>query len=292
MDTGPLIVIVGETASGKSALAMRLARKFNGEIISADSWQVYKGFDIGTAKPSKAERSEIPHHLLDIADPAQGFNAAEFKKLAKKSIEQIHSQNKLPIVVGGTGLYVDSLIYNYSFLSAGTERERARLNKLTIQDLLKELKARKISLEGIDTRNKRRLVRLLEVDGQRPAKAPLRTNTLIIGLQTNRDKLKQLVTKRVDTMLKTGLEEEVGVLANQYGWDVEPMKGIGYRDWKDYFAGIQSLEQTRERIINSSMGLAKKQRTWFKRNNSIHWTQHQAKAVELVTTFLNKLDVQ
>ncbi len=289
MDTGPLVVVVGETASGKSALAMEMAQKFNGEIISADSWQVYKGFNIGTAKPSQDEQAKIPHNLIDIADPAKGFSAAEFKKLASKAINDIQKARKLPIVVGGTGLYVDSLIYDYGFLPAGSSKERTRLNNLSIAELISELEARKISIEGIDIRNKRRLVRLLEVGGKRPAKASLRPNTLIIGTQTSREELKERVTSRVDAMLKASLKAEVKTLAKQYGWNVEPMKGIGYREWKSYFEGTQSMQQTRERIINSTMRLAKKQRTWFKRNNSIHWVKSPQESVDLVTTFLNKI---
>lgn len=287
-DDSPLVVIVGETASGKSALAMELARQFNGEIINADSWSVYRGFDIGTAKPSIGDRARIPHHLIDVADPRIGFSAAEYKRLALAAIVDITSRGRLPILVGGTGLYIDSVIFDYSFLPPAAPEVRMAYNKLTIGELLRKAAEAGIDTSGIDIRNKRRIIRLLETDGALATRNELRHNTLIIGLQIPRDTLRMRVTKRVDAMLATGLEQEVVRLGAKYGWGVEPMKGIGYREFHDYFNGVQTIEQTRDRIINATMNLAKRQRTWFKRNNGIQWTSKQADAVDLITTFLNK----
>lgn len=283
----PLVIIVGETGSGKSSLAIELAKKFNGEIVSADAWAVYKGFNIGTAKPSEEEQRQVPHHLIDVAEPSDGFSAAEFKRLAGKVIEGISACGKLPILVGGTGLYIDSVIYDYGFLPAGPEARRKELDGLSIEALVAIIEAEAIDAEGIDLRNKRRLVRLIESGGVRPAKSELRADTLIIGLETDRNELEDRLTKRVDSMLKNGLETEVKTLSQQYDWQTEPMKGIGYREWQMYFDGQQSLEQTRQRIISSSMQLAKKQRTWFKRNKSIHWIQTPEQAITLVNKFLN-----
>lgn len=283
-----LVVIIGETASGKSALAMELAQQFNGEIISADSWTVYSGFDIGTAKPSKSERASIPHHLLDIADPKTGFSAAEFKRLADQTIDDIQARGKLPILVGGTGLYIDSVIYDYGFLPAGTSWQRQELNSYSIDELLAEIKKRNIDLTGIDIRNKRRLVRLIEVDGQRPTKSKLRKKTLILGLHIPKDQLEQKVAERTDKMLQAGLEKEVKDLIKIYGWKVEPIKGIGYREWQGFFEGKKSLQEVRTEIIRNSLQLAKKQRTWFKRNNSIQWLQKPNEAKALVQKFLSK----
>ena len=284
----PLIVILGETASGKSGLATELARNFNGELISADSWAVYREFNIGTAKPNEVEQAETTHHLIDIADPKIGFSAAEFKRQASNAIEAIFKKGKNPILVGGTGLYIDSLLFNYNFLPAGPSSQRKRLNGLSIQELLQEVDSKDISLVGIDSRNKRRLIRLIEVNGQRPSHQDLRSNTLIIGLKISRAQLEIQITKRVDEMLGKGLEQEVIDLAKKYGWQAEPMKGIGYREWKAYFDGGQNLEQTRQQIITNTLQLAKKQRTWFKRNNSIHWVDSQTAAIDLVKEFLNK----
>ena len=284
----PLIVIVGETASGKSALALEVAKRFNGEIIGADSWTVYCEFDVGTAKPSAEELQAIPHHLYDIVNASDGFNAALFKKLANEAIIEIQSRGKLPILTGGTGLYIDSIIFDFEFLPLGTDMERIRRNAMTIGDLLAEAKARAVNLDHIDIRNKRRIIRALETNGQLPRSSELRKNTVVIGIQTERDQLRHRVTNRVDKMIELGLEKEVSELAKKYDWDVEPMKGIGYREWHDYFLDTQTLEQTRERIISSTMKLAKRQRTWFKRNNSIHWVTNIDETVDIITTILNK----
>ncbi len=286
-DKPALIVIVGETASGKSALAMQIADKFNGEIIAADSWTVYTDFDIGTAKPSTVERARIQHHLLDVANPHQGFSAAEYKRLALVAIEDIASRGRLPILVGGTGLYVDSVIFDYSFLPPSAPEKRAELNDLSIDELLAQIEAEGHDTTGIDIRNKRRLIRLIETDGARPSRNKLRPNTLVIGLEVPRDQLRKRIERRVDAMLSAGLEAEVKSLAEKYGWNVEPMKGIGYREFQTYFDGEQTLEKPRERIISASMNLAKRQRTWFKRNHYIQRISQPADAIKLVKTFLN-----
>ncbi len=286
-DNDPLIVITGETASGKSDLAMKIAEKFNGEIIAADSWTVYKDFDIGTAKPTPEERSQIPHHLLDIVDPHAGFSAAEYKRMAVAGAEEISRKGNLPILVGGTGLYVDSIIFDYGFLPPASPEIRAELNALSIDELLKRLDELEIDLTGIDLRNKRRLIRLIETNGVRPSRGELRKSTLVLGLEIAREELRSRVEKRVDRMLADGLEDEVKNLAEKYGWEVEPMKGIGYREFRDYFQGDQTLEQTHDRIVSATMNLAKRQRTWFKRNPHIHKINGYDGAEKLITTFLN-----
>jgi len=288
---GALLVVVGETASGKSALALELAKKFDGELICADSWTVYKDFNIGTAKPSNLERAQIPHHLLDVADPRGGFSAVVFQQLAQTAIDAIHRRGKLPIMVGGTGLYIDSVLYHYGFLAPPPAELREKLNGMSLPEVLELAKERGLNTSGIDVRNKRRVIRLIENDGQLPTKKELRPNTLLIGINTPRETLKERVTQRVDHMLTQDLKFEVEKLANKYGWEAEPMKGIGYREWREYFEGSLNVEEVRQRIIKSTMDLAKRQRTWFKRNNSIHWFSTPVNMQEvdaLVTTFLNK----
>lgn len=283
-----LIAVVGETASGKSALALELAKRFDGELICADSWTVYKDFNIGTAKPSTLERAAVPHHLLDIADAHGAFNAVLFQQLAETTIRAIQARGKLPILVGGTGLYVDSVLFRYQFPTAPLSDLREKLNAQPLEDLLILAKANGLSIEGVDIHNKRRVVRLIENDGQLPARQPLRPHTLVLGLRVPREELRTRVTERIDGMLALGLEFEVQHLADTYGWDAEPMKGIGYREWHDYFLGTQNIDQTRAQIITATMQLAKRQRTWFKRNSSIQWLDDRSNAVEIVTTFLNK----
>jgi tRNA dimethylallyltransferase len=286
----PLLVIVGETASGKTELSLKLAHRFGGEIICADSWTVRKHVDIGTAKPTPEERAEIPHHLVDVVEPCEDFTAAVFKRLANDAIADIAGRGRLPIMVGGTGLYVDGVIYDYDFLPAGDRSEREELNKLSIAKLLERIEYSKIELGDVDTRNKRRLIRLIETKGRRPGRAPLRDNTLMIGLRTPREEIERRIVKRLDDMLASGLEDEVRGLADRYGWDCEALKGIGYAQWQGYFSGGQSLPETRVKIIKATFEYAKRQRTWFKRNKSIHWFDNpvdMAKVVDSVTTFLD-----
>jgi len=286
-----LLVIVGETGSGKSALAIELARRFDGEIISADSWAVYRHFDVGTAKPTTKELATVPHYLIDVAEPEDGFSAVLFQRLAKKAIADIEARGKLPIIAGGTGLYVDSVIFDYGFLPATDPTVRAELNVMSLAEVLRRAEGLGLNTTGIDLRNKRRVIRLIENEGVRPTKQPLREGTLILGLQTDRETLTNRVERRVDAMLAAGLEDEVHQLSEQYGWDAEPMKGVGYYQWRDYFEGTQTLAETKAKIIKATMDLAKRQRTWFKRNKSIQWLTTEDKldeAVDLVTTFLDK----
>ena len=249
MSNPKLVVIVGETASGKSSLALKIARQFNGEIISADSWQVYRGFDIGTAKPNADEQSEIRHHLIDIRAPHQGFSAALYKDLALRAIKDITDRGQLPIMVGGTGLYVDSILYDFSFLPTGSTKQREKLQSLSLDELLRMIDKQGIGTIGIDIRNKRRLVRLLETSGQQPSSSRLRSNTLIIGLRLPRAKLRTRIERRTETMFRQGLRSEVEQLMAHFGWETEPMKGIGYRQWREYFLAEQSLAKTKRKIL-------------------------------------------
>lgn len=285
----PLIVLVGETASGKSTLALELAEMFKGELICADSWTVYKDFDIGTAKPTPEERERVRHHLLDVTEPAEGFSAPQFQRLAKQAVADITARSKLPILVGGTGLYIDSVLFDYGFLEKSDPVVRAELNALDLEQLLARADEMELDTSTIDTRNKRRMIRLIENNGARPTRRPMRTNTLVLGIRTDREHLRERITARVGVMLAAGLEAEVLRLSGRYGWEVEPMKGIGYREWREYFDGAQSLDETRTRIIKATTDLAKRQRTWFKRNDSIQWLDNPSRAEEIVAAFLNTI---
>lgn len=283
----PLIVLVGETASGKSEFAIQAAKKFGGELICADSWTVRSEADIGTAKPSPTERSKVAHHLVDVVKPCEDFSAARFKQLAQAAVSDVWSRGKLPIMVGGTGLYIDSVIFDYSFLPSPPRQLRLELDALSIEELLDRIKRLGYSLEGIDIRNKRRLIRLIETRGVRPQKQKMRPNTLVIGISRDRQDLNERVVSRVDRMIDDGLEQEVRILSKKYGWDCEALKGIGYQEWRLYFEGSQSFDQTKQRIIKNTLSLAKRQRTWFKRNKNITWICKTDEMIELITTFLN-----
>jgi tRNA dimethylallyltransferase len=285
-----LLVIVGETASGKTALAIELAKHFDGEIICADSWTVRREVNIGTAKPTAGEQAEVPHHLVDVVGPDEDFTAAVFKDLANQAISDISNRGKLPIMVGGTGLYIDSVLYDYSFLPAGDHGDREALNALDNQQLLQKIDEMGIDPGSIDKRNKRRLIRLIETNGARPTKYQLRPDTLILGLKMDREILKKRINRRVDDMLATGLEEEVRGLVERYGWDCEALKGVGYAQWHGYFEGRQTVQETRQKIVKATLNLAKRQHTWFKRNKSIQWLStpvNMIKVVDSVTTFLS-----
>ncbi len=252
----PLIVVVGETASGKSALGVELAKKFNGEIICSDSRTVYRGMDIGTAKPNHEEQDRIPHHLLDIRDPDETYTVAQFKEDAQKAIRDISSRGKLPIMVGGSGLYIDSVIYDYSF-SSNADR---------------------------DIINNRHLA-----TGSGPKNKKLRANTLVIGIERDRDDLESRIKERVDAMLEAGLINEARSLVEKYSRDKPALSGICYQIFADFLDGVIDLEEAKQKLVRGDMLLAKKQRTWFKRNKSIHWINNPSDAVEITTTFLNNL---
>ena len=289
----PLLVIVGETASGKSSLAIELALRLNGEIICADSWTVRREVTIGTAKPSVEEQQLVPHHLLNIVDPCEDFTAAVFKRLANQKIDEITARGKLAIMAGGTGLYIDGVLFDFNFLPVGDRGDRELLNVLSLDQLLEKIAEQGLELGSIDVRNKRRLIRLLETNGALQERQPLRDNTLILGIAIDREVLERRITTRVDAMLAAGLEYEVRRLQTKYGWDCEALKGIGYSQWQLYSLSQKTsadLANTRQRIIKATLGLAKRQRTWFKSNKSIHWFStpvDMTATVDLATTILS-----
>lgn len=253
----PLVVIIGATATGKSALALDIAQKFNGEIIAADSRTVYKGMDIGTAKPSKAEQALAPHHLLDIVSPDESFNVSAFQGQALETIGGIGERGKLPILAGGTGLYIDSVIFDYAFSQGNAEK---------------------------DEQNPRHLKKSATTQAQ----ASLRANTLVIGLLVPKEELEKRIIGRVEKMILKGLEHEVKNLGDIYGWEAEAMTGVGYREWQAYFNGTQTLEETKQLITIHTRQYAKRQRAWFKRNKYIQWVSTPEEAVAVTEQFLAK----
>ena len=255
-DVAPLVAIVGETASGKSALAMVIAERCNGEIIAADSRTVYKGMDIGTAKPSREDRERIPHYGLDMVTPAERFTAFDFKNEAIETMASIVERGKVPILVGGTGLYIDSVIFDYRFNQFGAER---------------------------DETNPRHLKNPDQTD-----RSAMRSNTLVIGMRLEPEILRKRIRERVDQMVDAGLIGEVERLTQKYGAEAPALQAPGYKAFQKYLLGEVNLEQAKAEFIKNDLALAKRQRTWFKRNQSIHWIQKQIEAVDLITTFLNK----
>lgn len=286
-DNAPLIAIVGETASGKTALGISLAQFFDGEIICADSRTIYQGMDIASAKPTKLERQAVPHHVLDVVTPAQPFSAAQFKEQVSNLIADVTARHKLPIMVGGSGLYVDAVLFNYTFSSISEPTERARLQSMDIEALQAEIAAKNIPMPA-NSQNPRHLVRAIETGGTSQTRTPLRANTLVLGVRVERDVLKQRIEQRVSYMFKQGLVGETERLAAQFGWQAPALQAPGYDALRALIDGHIDEAEAKRLFIQSHLKLAKRQRTWFKRNKSIHWISKQAEAVELVTTFLNK----
>lgn len=286
----PMIVIVGETASGKSALALELAAQLGGEIICADSRTIYKSMDIGTAKPTAEERARIPHHCLDLVAPDQSFTVADFKVCAERAIDDIVRRGNLPILVGGTGLYIDAVLYDFQFRAPSDPAERARLQTLSVEELQTELAEKGISVPE-NSRNPRHLVRALETGGVTAGRKPLRAGTLVLGLRLDRDVLAERIKDRARQMVARGLVDEVRMLGERYGWDVPALQAPAYKAFRGYISGDISLEYAQAQFIKNDLGLAKRQRTWFKRNNSVQWLDNGGDftyAVDLVTTHLNK----
>lgn len=286
MDTAdqsiPLIVIVGPTASGKSALGLRLAQELGGEIICADSRTVYIGMDIGTAKPSNEERATVPHHLLDVVESDETFTAAEFKRRSEELVEAIYRRGNVPIVVGGTGLYIDGLIFNYAFLPPVDSEDREELQSLSVEALQARINEKNIPMPE-NRQNKRHLVRALETNGAVAVKQGLRKHTLVLGIEVGKEDLQARVTLRTDKMISSGLESEVARLAEHYGWDAPGLTAVGYREWQ----GATPAE-ARSLIIRDTMQYAKRQRTWFRRNPHITWVKNDSEAERLTKQFIQQ----
>ncbi len=283
----PLVVIVGATASGKSALAMEVARQWDGEIIAADSRTVYKGMDIGTAKPTAEDQAHVRHHLLDIRNPDEHFSAAEFKQLAETAIKNISGRGKLPILVGGTGLYVDAILYDYQFGPAADMQKRAYLDTLSVEVLQEMCRQRAIALP-VNKNNRRHLIRALELGGLRNDLKKLRASTLIVGITTKRERLRERIAARAHNMIEKGIVGEVEAVGKKYNWHGEALKGNIYRIFRDVVEGKMSLGEATEASIRSDMALAKRQMTWFKRNSDIVWSENPEELLGKVGIFLHQ----
>jgi tRNA dimethylallyltransferase len=286
-DNNKIVVIVGETASGKSALAEKVAKKFNGEIVSADSRTLYIGMDIGTDKPSLKARSMITHHLIDIRNPNKTITVSEYKVLADKAIERILKSGKLPILVGGSGLYVDSVIYNFEFNNQPQPELRKKLESLTLDELNLELELRNIDPPE-NIKNRRHIIRKIETEGRQVRNNIIRDNTLIIGLRVDPEELTERIKDRVKAMLVNGLESEVDTLVSMYGKTGALTQTIGYKEFLTNDSNERDLNNITGEIISNTKKYSKRQKTWFKRNKNIQWVDKQIEAVDLVTTFLNK----
>ena len=283
-----VIVIVGPTASGKTALSIELAKKINGEIISCDSMQIYKDLNIGSAKPTIEEMQGIKHYLIDEVEPTQRFSVAEYKKRAEKAIEEIIKKGKIPIVVGGTGLYANSLIYGIEYNEIEyDEKYRNELMKLAqTEEGLESLfeKAQKIdpkAMEKISKNDKKRIVRILEIynstgktkteQEKESRKKEVKYDYKVFALNMERSVLYERINKRVDIMLEQGLIEEVKNILKKYNEFPTAMQAIGYKEIVEYFNGDLTKQEAIEKIKQESRRYAKRQITWFKKIENVKW---------------------
>lgn len=281
------VVIVGPTASGKSDLAMRLAERFGGEIVNADSMQCYRGMDIGTAKPSLAERQALPHHLFDIVDPDEAFTAADYSSLARAAITGISCRGKVPIVVGGTGLYIRALLAGLAESPGADHRAREEYRLLAERDGNEALHAVLCRLDPlaaarIHPNNRVRIIRALEVFGQTGRSitefqqqhgfTTKWCNYLKIGVTAERSLLYEQIEQRVEQMIARGLVAEVeALLAAGYHAGLKSMAAIGYREVCAHLAGSRSLAETVELIKRNTRRYAKRQLTWFNSEADVTW---------------------
>jgi len=294
-----LIVILGPTASGKSAMALNLAKKFNGEIISADSRQVYKGMDIGTAKPVKEERKKILHYLINIKKPNQIYTVGKYKRDAIGAINQTIKSGKMPFLVGGTGLYIKVLVDNLEIPRVKPDWRLRKSLELKIKNRgLKNLYDELIKIDPeaayiVDSQNPRRIIRALEVAiktkkpfSQQRKKGECLFDFLEIGLSVSEEKLKEKIEKRADKMMKMGLVKEVKKLIKVYNKNLPTFDAIGYREIIDYLNKKHSLAEAIEKIKKNTWHFTKRQMTWFKKDERIHWVKNRQEAEKLVKKFL------
>lgn len=266
----PLIVITGPTASGKSGLALELAQRFNGEIICADSRTVYKGMDIGTAKPSLADQQRVRHHFLDIVTPKDRFTVSDFQQRAQRTIMEIRGRGNTPFIVGGTGLYIDSVVLEYTFPDENAV-QRGLLSSKSVYELQLMLKNQHITLP-LNSLNKRHLISALLRDQTHPTMRETPNElTHVVAIATNKEVLEQRIVERVKSMFTLGIIEEAKQLANTYGWDNEAMTGNIYPLVRNVIEGECSEADAIEKAVIRDRQLAKRQITWLKRHDYVRW---------------------
>lgn len=278
-----ILVIVGPTGVGKTSLSVNLAKKFHGEIISGDSMQVYKEMSIGTAKIKEKEKKNIPHYLVDTFHFDEEYNVKKFQSLSRKYIDEISSHGHLPIICGGTGLYIKSSIYDYKFLEQKQDDEFISYLKCLSSDqlwgLLKVIDPK--VCETIHHNNRQRIIRALSMahDGEKKSdivdaqKHEPIYDSFIVGLTMERGQLYERINNRVDIMMDEGLFDEIDrlVKSKENIWNLQSFKGIGYKEWIDYYTGNATKEECVEKIKKNSRNFAKRQYTWFRNQMQVHW---------------------
>ena len=288
----PLVILTGPTAVGKTEISIKLAKAINGEIISADSIQVYKHFDIGSAKVTKEEMDGVKRYLIDVLEPDEEFNIYVFKKLAMEAMEEIYAKGKIPIIAGGTGFYIQALLYDVEFSEEeGDKTYRHMLEKkaeiegvTSIHNMLKEIDPE--AAKEIHENNLKRVIRALEYYNktgmrisehnkeQRQKESPYNFKYYVLNM--DREKLYNRINMRVDIMVENGLIDEVTKLKEMgYGKELNSMQGIGYKEIRDYVDGVYDLDTAIETLKKNTRNFAKRQITWFKREKEVVWLNHE-----------------
>ncbi|MEC1006998.1 tRNA (adenosine(37)-N6)-dimethylallyltransferase MiaA [Bacillus subtilis] len=308
----PVVILVGPTAVGKTNLSIQLAKSLNAEIISGDSMQIYKGMDIGTAKITEQEMEGVPHHLIDILDPQDSFSTADYQSLVRNKISEIANRGKLPMIVGGTGLYIQSVLYDYTFteeandpvfresMQVAAEREGADFLHAKLAAADPEAAA------AIHPNNTRRVIRALEIlhtSGKtmsqhlKEQKRELLYNAVLIGLTMDRDTLYERINQRVDMMMQSGLLPEVKRLYDKNVRDCQSIQAIGYKELYAYFDGFVTLSDAVEQLKQNSRRYAKRQLTWFRNKMQVTWfdmtppVDMELKKKEIFTHIAGKLEL-
>ncbi|MGG3798544.1 tRNA (adenosine(37)-N6)-dimethylallyltransferase MiaA [Metabacillus fastidiosus] len=308
-----LVVLIGPTAVGKTKLSIDLAHKLNAEIISGDSMQIYRRMDIGTAKITTEEMEGIPHHLIDIKDPDESFSVAEFQEIVRPLIDEIHARNKIPMIVGGTGLYIQSVVYDYQFADipqdAAYRLEMEQFLEQNGVDLLhtKLQEVDPAAAERIHKNNSRRVIRALEIyhctgltmtEYIEKQEQEQLYNASIIGLTMDRDVLYERINKRVDIMVEQGIVHEVKQLYDDGIKDCQSIQAIGYKEFYDYFDGRVTLEEAVHNLKQNSRRYAKRQLTWFRNKMDVTWfemtppLQYEEKLNEILHYVAGKLKLK
>ena len=284
--TNKVLVIVGPTAVGKTALGVALAKQFNGEVISGDSMQIYQGMDIGTAKVTEDEKENIPHHMIDIKQPNESFSVAEFQAQVQDHITEIQQRGKLPIIVGGTGLYINAILYDYQFSdekrdSSYQEKIEQEIAEHGIDVVYQRLQAiDPTQAKSIHPNNTRRVIRALEVydrtgqtvtELQHSQPSTPRYDTIIIGLEMERSLLYQRIDQRVDLMIEKGLVDEVRSFYHNGLKNAQSMQAIGYKEFTPFFENEYDLARAVELLKRNSRRYAKRQYTWFRNKLNVNW---------------------
>lgn len=267
----PLVVIMGPTASGKTKLAIELAEQFNGEIICADSRTIYADMNIGTAKPTEFERKKVQHWGLDLINPNEKYSAAEFKSYADQKIIEIRGRGHVPFLVGGSGLYIDSVLFDFEFGKSVDEKMRLKLQQMSLNELTELCNKQGITLPE-NHKNKRYVIRAIENRGViKNELKTLKYNSIVVGITTDKSILNDRIEQRIDNMVSDGVIEEGEAVLDKYGWDCEPLGSGIYNLIKQYLKHDITLDELKQNCAQSDRRLAKKQITWMKRNKFIHW---------------------